>query len=190
LSNALSPLSPSAISESRGFFGWGIFVGGSFYFVDNRSNDSDSRLLGRKLKCKKSVFLVIFLVCYINIFGQNYNSALAINREKLRQIMVKESVSAISIAVIKNGKSLWNEPFGLSNIETNSPANVQTKFGAALIDEGFLRKKSLDEFFQLADTSSGKNSFCARFSGGQNGVWQRSYPSTRWRRGNFIGFIH
>lgn len=81
-------------------------------------------------------FVLVNLFC-INIACQRISNDQIIsqNREKLRQIISKESVPAISIAVIKNGKTVWKEGFGVSNIETNSPATADTKFGIGSISK-------------------------------------------------------
>lgn len=79
-------------------------------------------------------FLLTVLFC-VTVFGQNYEQIIAQNREKLRQILTQDSTPGASIAVIKNGKIVWNEGFGLSNIETNSPVTTNTKFGIGSISK-------------------------------------------------------
>lgn len=70
-----------------------------------------------------------------NIFGQDYGQTIAQNREKFRQVLIQNSVPGGSITVIKNGRTLWNEGFGLSNIESNSPVSNETKFGIGSISK-------------------------------------------------------
>lgn len=84
---------------------------------------------------KRNIFIIVFLTFCVNIFGQNNDSAITQNREKLQQVLTQNSVPGASIAVIKNGKTIWNEGFGFSNLETNSPATTQTKFGIGSISK-------------------------------------------------------
>jgi serine beta-lactamase-like protein LACTB, mitochondrial len=84
---------------------------------------------------KKIGLISLILIFCANIFAQNYEPALAQNREKLRQVLTQNSTPGASVAVIKNGKIVWSEGFGLSNIETNSPATSETKFGIGSISK-------------------------------------------------------
>ncbi len=84
---------------------------------------------------RKSLFLIALLIFCTNVFGQNYEQIIAQNREKLRQVLTQNSTLGASIAVIKNGKPVWTEGFGLANIETNSPATHETKFGIGSISK-------------------------------------------------------
>ena len=86
---------------------------------------------------RKSIFTILFLLLCANVFGQKQTNEqiIAQNREKLRQVLIQNSTPGASIAVIKNGKTVWTEGFGLSNIETNSPASSETKFGIGSISK-------------------------------------------------------
>jgi len=91
---------------------------------------------------KQTIFAVIiqFLVAVLfcsNITCQKLTNEqiIAPNREKLRRVLTENSIPGANIAVIKNGKTIWNEGFGLSNIETNSPTTNNTKFGIGSISK-------------------------------------------------------
>ena len=81
-------------------------------------------------------FLLAALLC-LNAACQSRTNEqiIAQNREKLRQVLTQNSVPGASIAVIKNGKIIWKEGFGLSNLETNSPVTTETKFGVGSISK-------------------------------------------------------
>lgn len=91
---------------------------------------------------KRIVPVIVFLFFWANIFSSNvagqkkdYAQIIAQNREKIRQILTTENVPGIGIAVIKDGQTIWNESFGLANLEANSPAAIETKFGIGSISK-------------------------------------------------------
>ncbi len=107
---------------------------------------------------RKSFFIASVLFLWTNLFCANVacqkrtnEQILAQNREKIRQILSQEAVPGIGVAVFKGGQTVWNEGFGLANLETNSPVTTETKFGigsisksltmvlaARLVEEGLL----------------------------------------------------
>lgn len=84
---------------------------------------------------RKIFLILLFLLFCTNLFGQNPEQIIAQNREKLRRILTQDSTPGASIAVIKNGKTVWSEGFGVANIESNSPVSPETKFGIGSISK-------------------------------------------------------
>jgi serine beta-lactamase-like protein LACTB, mitochondrial len=82
------------------------------------------------------LFLWASLFC-ADVFAQKETNdrIVAQNREKLRQVLAQDSTPGASVAVVKNGKTVWAEGFGLANIETNTPATAETKFGLGSVSK-------------------------------------------------------
>src|SRR5262245_27413117 len=58
-------------------------------------------------------------------------------RKIIQQRMVAESIPSISIAVVRNGKILWEEGFGWADRENRIPANEHTMYYTASITKTF-----------------------------------------------------
>jgi serine beta-lactamase-like protein LACTB len=79
---------------------------------------------------------VLLLVFWVNACGQQTNEQIITqNREKLREVLTRDATPGAAVSVVKNGRLLWNEGFGLSNIETNSPATAETRFGIGSVSK-------------------------------------------------------
>lgn len=90
----------------------------------------------------KSIFWALLLIFAFQFFGpglfaqpQSFVNTNAKNGEKLRNIIKTENVPGISVCVILDGKTVWNEAFGFANIESNSIATSDTKFGIGSISK-------------------------------------------------------
>lgn len=91
---------------------------------------------------KQKYLIIIWLLVWTTLAcaeaksqDKDYEESIAQNRPKLRKILIQNATPGASITVIKNGKTVWSESFGLSNIETNSPVTVETKFGIGSISK-------------------------------------------------------
>jgi CubicO group peptidase (beta-lactamase class C family) len=58
-------------------------------------------------------------------------------RSTIREFMQKEGVAAISVAVAKDGKIIWEEGFGWANREKMIPATANTMFSMASISKPY-----------------------------------------------------
>src|ERR1700735_3051216 len=128
-------------------------------------------------------FLLIFFCA--KTFAQNAEEfSEKISIEKLQKdipkLMKQADIPGLSIAIIRNGKLVWNNVFGVADAETKKPATNQTVFEAAslskcifaygvlkLVDEGKLNldsplNKYLGNNYDVADTEKRINLITAR----------------------------
>jgi CubicO group peptidase (beta-lactamase class C family) len=137
----------------------------------------------RNMRKISLVFLLMF-IC-VAAFAQNTQELSAkISIEKLQkdipQLMKQADIPGMSIAVIRKGKLVWSNVFGVTDAETKKPVTNQTVFEAAslskcvfaygvlkLVDEGKLNldtplNKYLGNNYDVADTEKRINLITAR----------------------------
>jgi CubicO group peptidase (beta-lactamase class C family) len=97
---------------------------------------------------RKYVFLItIFIISAFCVHAENPAEL----EKTIPSLMKKAMIPGLSIAVIEDGKIVWDEGFGIKNVKTDEPANKDTIFEAAsltkplfayavlrMVDEGVL----------------------------------------------------
>lgn len=56
-------------------------------------------------------------------------------RDEIRDLMERESLPAVSVAVVRDSELIWSEAFGFADLEHQVPATVETKFRIASISK-------------------------------------------------------
>ena len=77
------------------------------------------------------------LLCFLRVQGQ-HTAASSQTDEYVRLMMLKKHIPALSVAVLKDGKILKIQNYGLANIETHSPATSQTVYKIGSLSKQFI----------------------------------------------------
>jgi D-alanyl-D-alanine carboxypeptidase len=94
-------------------------------------------------KSTKKLFLfpfmtvLLMLLCFFRVHAQHI-AAGSQTDEYVRLIMLKKHIPALSVAVLKDGKILKMQGYGLANIETHSPAKSQTVYKLGSLSKQFI----------------------------------------------------
>jgi CubicO group peptidase (beta-lactamase class C family) len=119
--------------------------------------------------------LVLLLLIHIPVFAQNQKDATKIAiahlEKNIPELMKKADIPGMSVALIRDGKLVWSNVFGLMNASTKKPVTPETVFEAAslskpvfaygvlkLVDEGKLNldtplNKYLGNNYDVVDDS-------------------------------------
>ena len=94
----------------------------------------------KKMK-KLFLFLIItvllVLLCLLRVQAQHITASSQAD-EYVRIMMLKKHIPALSVAVLKDGKMLKMQSYGLANIETHSPAKSQTVYKIGSLSKQFI----------------------------------------------------
>ncbi len=80
----------------------------------------------------KKLFLFAVMITLLHVAASSQTD------EYVRIMMSKKHIPALSIAVLKDGKILKMQSYGLANIETRSPANLQTVYRTGSVSKQFI----------------------------------------------------
>lgn len=80
----------------------------------------------------KSKMLLLFLLVQVVCFSQTDSTEIIIQR-----IMKEQKITGLSIAIVKNGKTLLNKGYGLANVEHNVPVNSETVIRLGSVSKQF-----------------------------------------------------
>jgi CubicO group peptidase (beta-lactamase class C family) len=88
---------------------------------------------------KNSLAFLLMFFC-VAAFAQNAQEPSAkISIEKLQkdipQLMKQADIPGMSVAMIRNGKLVWNNVYGVMDAETKKPVTSQTVFEAASLSK-------------------------------------------------------
>jgi D-alanyl-D-alanine carboxypeptidase len=80
---------------------------------------------------------VLVLLCFLRVRAQKI-AAGGQTDEYVRIMMLKKHIPALSVAVLKDGKMLKMQSYGLANIETHTPATSQTVYKIGSLSKQFI----------------------------------------------------
>jgi CubicO group peptidase (beta-lactamase class C family) len=80
----------------------------------------------------KSKMIVLFLLIHVLSYGQVDSTDLIIQK-----MMKDQRVTGLSLAVIKNGKTIVNKGYGLANVEHNIPVTAETVIRLGSVSKQF-----------------------------------------------------
>jgi D-alanyl-D-alanine carboxypeptidase len=91
----------------------------------------------KKLFFFRAMTALLILPCFLRVCAQHMTPS---NRtdEYVRIMMLHEHIPALSLAVLKDGKMLKIQSYGISNIETHSPAKSQTVYKIGSLSKQFI----------------------------------------------------
>jgi CubicO group peptidase (beta-lactamase class C family) len=81
--------------------------------------------------------LLPVLLCFLWVRAQHITASSQTD-EYIRIMMLKKHIPALSVAVLKDGKMLKMQSYGLANIETHSPATSQTVYKIGSLSKQFI----------------------------------------------------
>ena len=80
---------------------------------------------------------LLVLLCFLRVQAQRIASSSQTD-EYVRLMMLKKHIPAVSVAVLKDGKMLKMQSYGLANIETDSPTKSQTVYKLGSLSKQFI----------------------------------------------------
>ncbi|MDA1312175.1 MAG: serine hydrolase [Acidobacteria bacterium] len=87
------------------------------------------------MRIRPSPFGALLLVALVPAIVAAQTDPFEPIRETIRKEIATGTVPSLSLAVAQNGKIVWEEAFGLADVENNVPATVQTKYSLASISK-------------------------------------------------------
>lgn len=106
---------------------------------------------------------------------QRYEKAIAASRVAAKAMLTDSQTPGCQVAVCIDGKVVWTEGFGLSDLEHQTPVTSKTKFGIGSITKSFtcaLMMRLADE--KKCDVDKPIKSFLATFPYDESGITPRS----------------
>ena len=80
---------------------------------------------------------LLVLLCLLRVQAQHITASSQAD-EYVRIMMLKKHIPAVSVAVLKDGKMLKMQSYGLANIETDSPTKSQTVYKLGSLSKQFI----------------------------------------------------
>src|SRR5258707_9889338 len=91
----------------------------------------------KKLLLFPIITALLVLLCFLRAQAQ-YIAAGGQTDQYIRIMMLKKHIPSLSVAVLKDGKMLKMQNYGLANIETRSPAKSQTVYKIGSLSKQFI----------------------------------------------------